>query len=46
MGMGRTGIAVSNFLEGKCKELIVTDSQNIDDESNQIEDIASENQDI
>ena len=31
MGMGRTGIAVSNFLEGKCKELIVTDSQNIDD---------------
>ena len=29
MGMGKTGIALSNFLIGKCKELIVTDSHNV-----------------
>ena len=31
MGMGKTGIALSNFLIGKCRELIVTDSHNVND---------------
>ena len=39
MGMGRTGRALSNFLLGKSRELIVTDSQKEDD----LENLFSEN---